>query len=97
MMKRDPKSDHERMVLDLSPIVDVARSLGVKPLVVYEVECPCGGTCELHYWLGLFHCRRCGKRGNVLALVRLFKGLDEEEALRFLEKRAGLTERSEAR
>lgn len=86
----DRKDDRVRLALELSPIVEVARSLGLRLQVVYGAECPCGGVLDIFPSLGNFVCVKCGRRGNAQALVQLLRGVSDEDALRYLEERAGL-------
>lgn len=78
------------MAVARSPIDEVASGLGLSLQVLYAAKCPCRGLLDIDPGLGLFACLKCGKRGDSLALVRLVNGATEEEALRYLEEKAGL-------
>jgi len=78
------------------PIKEIAHQLGLHHLLRGYPEihgpCPsCGGAEKPdsdRFWIDLqknsFHCRKCGIGGDVVALVRLVKGLSFPEALDWL-------------
>lgn len=88
-MRDDPRLDLARQV----PMAEIVQRLGLAGLTPVAGElvgpCPgpgCGGTdrFSINPRKGVINCRRCGAKGDQIALVRLVLGLDFPAALDWL-------------